>query len=94
MKTDVSFIETRDEIVIHCNNPKAAGWIARYVTTNVAPLHCEKKNGAKLLRDMQRDGLKTKNLDADMTKRHMGDICPACKLSVALCICQPIEEQG
>lgn len=62
---DICFIDYNAEIIIHCNNPKGAGWVARYLTTNVAPLHCEREFGLKALRDMFDDGLKISRLLGD-----------------------------
>ena len=79
-KADISFIDIPraprgiycdgmvtkgNEVVIHCGSPKGAAWIAKYVTTNVAPLHCEREHGLKTLRKMFDDGLKVERLLGD-----------------------------
>jgi hypothetical protein len=55
---DIAYDERNNEITIHPSSVKAAQWVAKYMTTNVAPLHCEKTYGLEVLAAMKRDGLK------------------------------------
>lgn len=55
-KADIQYKEFRTEIVIYPNTPKGAGWIAKYLTSNVTDLHyTDKERALELLGDMARD---------------------------------------
>lgn len=65
---DICFIEYNNQIVIHPHGVKGAEWFAKYLTTNVAPLYCEREYGLKVLHDMFDDGLKVSMRDANTGK--------------------------
>jgi hypothetical protein len=81
---DICFlIDPDNKIVIHCHGVKGATWFAKHITTNVAPLYCEREYGAYVLRAAVEDGLKVSMKDANTGKttpmKDLGWLTPKAK---------------
>lgn len=61
-RTDITFMETENEVIIYADSPVGAQWIARFLTTNIAEsgIHYEKQRGFDVLKRMKDDELVVK----------------------------------
>jgi len=58
---DASYRIERDELLLFVKTPRAAQWIARNVTNNVAEtIHFERSRGEEVVRGMVADGLRVR----------------------------------
>ena len=56
---DLTYKIVDGQLELYTLTPKAAGWISRYLTTNVAQvIYYEKQRGKEVLAFMRGDGLK------------------------------------
>lgn len=64
---DITFIENKEEIVIHANKPKGAKWLARNITDNLSGgIHyTDKKRALHLLNTAADDGVKVARTGVD-----------------------------